>query len=158
MLVVAHLSDPHVDGSAASSDRFRRALSHATSGRSRRADVVVLTGDVTAQGRPDQYAEAARLIAASPVPVLAVPGNHDERVAFRAGLLGGPGDDPGTPHRVVRVAGASFVLLDSTVPGRDGGALDPAALTWLSARLDELGPGRSAGAGGPVFVVLHHPR
>lgn len=175
VLVVAHLSDPHVDGTARSSDRFRRALSHATSGRSRRADVVVLTGDVAAQGRPDQYAEAARLIAASPVPVLAVPGNHDHRIAFRDGLLGGlpgPGGFTGGGvtgggaeplHRVERVAGAAFVLLDSTAPGRDGGALDQASLTWLATQLDALEPDAadgtdgSDGRAGPVFVVLHHP-
>ncbi len=159
-LVLAHLSDPHVDGTADRADRLRRTLAQATTGR-RPADVVLLTGDVADTGQPAQYAAAARLLADSPVPVLAVPGNHDERAAFAAGLPariggGGPaaGDGSGPGHRVEQVAGATFVLLDSTIPGEDGGRLDTDSLAWLAATLDAAGAGD---ADTRVFVVLHHP-
>ena len=160
--VLAHLSDPHVDGTPERADRLRRTLAHATAGR-RPADVVVLTGDVADTGQPDQYAEAARLLAASPVPVLVVPGNHDDRRAFTAGLLpgtrtgAGTGETteaPGPWHRVERVAGATFLLLDSTVPGSDGGRLGPDSLRWLAEALDRADAGNP---GSRVFVVLHHP-
>ena len=161
--VIAHLSDTHVDGTADRADRLRRTLAHATAGR-RPADVVVLTGDVADSGQPEQYAEAARLLAASPVPVLAIPGNHDDRSAFAAGLLtGSTGHDeaagggtgaPGPGHRVARVAGATFVLLDSTVPGSDGGRLGADSLAWLADALDGAD---AANSGARVFVVLHHP-
>ena len=154
MLVVAHLSDPHLDGSADRENRLRRTLAHATGG-TRRADVVLLTGDIADSGRPEQYAQAAQLLSEVDVPVLTIPGNHDDRAAFRAGLLTGPDDGEVCPdgalHRVSRVAGASFVLLDSTVPGADGGQLGADCLTWLVGALHR------AERQAPVFVVLHHP-
>lgn len=156
MLVVAHLSDPHLGGSPDRPERLRRTLAHATGG-ARRADVVLLTGDIADSGRPEQYAQASRLLAEVSVPVLAVPGNHDDRVAFRAGLLAGPGDGDvpcdGPLHRVRSVAGASFVLLDSTVPGADGGHLGTDSLTWLAGALRQA----IRRDGAPVFVVMHHP-
>lgn len=149
MIVVAHLSDTHLDGSPGRADRLRRTLDRATGG-SRPVDAVVLSGDVAADGTPAQYAQAADLLAASPVPVLSVPGNHDDPAAFAAGLLGLAGGLP--PGRVEHLAGARFVLLDSTVPGADGGALSTAALDVLDRALRDAADG-----GGPVFVVLHHP-
>ena len=53
-------------------------------------DAILVTGDIADHGRPSEYAEA-RAILSAPCPVLFLPGNHDERDAFRRGLLSGPG-------------------------------------------------------------------
>ena len=150
MTVVAHLSDPHLDGSPERAQRLRAALVHATGGR-RPAGVVVLSGDVADGGTPDQYAQVREVLADCPVPVLAVPGNHDGGTAFAEGLLGTHAVPPG---RVEEVAGARFVLLDSTVAGSDGGALSTTALDVLGGA---LGDAERDGWTGPLFVVLHHP-
>lgn len=42
-----------------------------------RPSVVVLSGDLTQRARPEQFQEARRFVDAIPVPVVAVPGNHD---------------------------------------------------------------------------------
>ncbi|TDQ47184.1 metallophosphoesterase [Actinorugispora endophytica] len=148
MIVVAHLSDLHIDGEERSRSRTERVADHLR-GLSRPADAVLVTGDVADSGRPRDYALAAELLAGQKAPVLFCPGNHDDRAALRAGLLGGSGDAP--VHQAHHVAGALFLLMDSTIPGRDEGSLGPRDLEWLRDRLS------ASPAGTPVLLALHHP-
>ena len=46
-------------------------------------DLVLLTGDVVDEGHPDEYAAAREILDRLRPRLLAIPGNHDERVAFR---------------------------------------------------------------------------
>ena len=46
-------------------------------------DLVVMTGDLTDLGRPEEYAHLRQLLAPLPQPILAVPGNHDARDSMR---------------------------------------------------------------------------
>jgi 3',5'-cyclic-AMP phosphodiesterase len=120
-----------------------------------RVDVaaLVLSGDLTDAGDPAAYRAlrelvepAARRIGA---PLVHAMGNHDDRAALRAGLLGvAPTTEP--YDHVVHIGGLRVVVLDSTVPGAHHGELDPAQLAWLAAELAtpvELG----------TVLVLHHP-
>jgi 3',5'-cyclic AMP phosphodiesterase CpdA len=62
-------------------------------------------------------------------------------------------DSPGEGHPVHQVrdvAGARFVLVDSTVPGENHGLLSDDSLSWLDGVLRES-------FDGPVFVAFHHP-
>lgn len=43
----------------------------------RRPDLVVVSGDLTQRAKPEQFREARAFVDSLPVPVLAVPGNHD---------------------------------------------------------------------------------
>ncbi len=43
----------------------------------RRPDLVVVSGDLTQRARPEQFRQAREWVDSLPVPVLAVPGNHD---------------------------------------------------------------------------------
>ena len=45
--------------------------------RSLELDVVVLSGDLTQRAKPYQFRQAAEYLSVFPVPVVAVPGNHD---------------------------------------------------------------------------------
>ncbi len=72
MTRIAHLSDLHFGFHRQALvgpllDRVNRA----------RADLVVVTGDVTHRGRPAQFRDAARFLERINAPVMAVPGNHD---------------------------------------------------------------------------------
>jgi 3',5'-cyclic-AMP phosphodiesterase len=148
MYVIAHLSDPHLDGTAVARDRLRSVVTYLRA-FSRPVDVVLVTGDLADHGLAAEYAEVAAELDLD-VPVLLLPGNHDVSAPLRAGL---PIDSPGEGHPVhqVRFVGAArFVLLDTSVPSEDHGLLSTASLEWLAGVLDEP-------VDGPQFVAFHHP-
>lgn len=150
MFVIAHLSDPHLDGSAEARDRLRRVTSY-LKGFSRPVDVVLATGDLADHGLPAEYEEVAAELAFD-VPVLVLPGNHDVSSPLRAGLASlVSAAGAGHPvHQVRDVGTARFVLLDTSVPGEDHGLLSAESLKWLAGVLDEP-------VDGPLFVAFHHP-
>lgn len=144
MIVIAHLSDPHIDGGARSSDRLAAVMAHLDD-LPHDLDAVLVTGDIADHGAPAEYQEAARLLR-SRHPVLVCPGNHDDRSAFREHLLG---EAPSTApvNQVLRTPTVTIALADSSIPGRDDGRLDDATLAWLDETLSE----------GPAIVGFHHP-
>ncbi len=77
-----------------------------------------------------------------------VAGNHDDRGAMRAELLGGAGADPITSVRWF--GDLRVIVLDSTVPGAHWGEIDEAQLAWLEAELSTAAP-----AG--TLLLIHHP-
>lgn len=152
--VVAHVSDLHLDGSPESLGRARHVLAYLDR-LPADLEAVVVTGDLTAAGRPEEYAQIAELIAGSRHPVFTCPGNHDARGAYRAGLpdqvtAGSSGDDAPL-NRVHRTGGMVFAMCDSTIPGAHAGQLDDATLAWLESELYDT-PIRT-----PAVVALHHP-
>ena len=88
MIAIAQVSDIHLDGSPERAGRARAVMDRLRGGRAP-LDAILVTGDIADHGRPSEYAEA-RAILSAPCPVLFLPGNHDERDAFRRGLLSGP--------------------------------------------------------------------
>lgn len=149
MLVIAHLSDTHIDSHPRSAERTARVMDHLHA-LPRPVDAILVTGDIADHGEVAEY-ETARRLFESPLPVLACPGNHDVRAAYRKGLLGDERGGDGPVNARHDVAGAVFLLADSSVPGRDDGQLDAATISWLT---DQLG---SVPAGTPTFIALHHP-
>lgn len=154
LLRIAHFSDTHFGWRSSSPGRVRRILDHVAAMQPG-VDVLLLSGDVADHGTPEEYAEAAQVLAqwSGPAPLLVLPGNHDDRLEF-ARWRGLPSD--GRPlHQAAEVAGALFLLLDSMVPATteriDHGALDEQSLAWLDARLAERPAGQRA------YVCLHHP-
>jgi 3',5'-cyclic-AMP phosphodiesterase len=147
-VLIAHLSDLHI-GSAAP-DRLDRVVAYLRRLR-HPLDAIVVTGDVADHGLAAEYAQDAALggFERLGVPVLALPGNHDDRSAFRGALLD---ERPaaGPVNRVETVAGAVFALCDSSVPGHAEGWLDDDTLEWLDGTL-------TATTGAPAFVCCHHP-
>ncbi len=120
-------------------------------------DALVLSGDLTDNGSPEAY----RRLAAAVEPVAAdlgatvvyAMGNHDERTAFGAELLGldPDGIDPARPHdSVVTVDGLRIIALDSSTPGRHNGRLEADQLDWLAAQLRTPAPRGT-------LLMLHHP-
>lgn len=84
MIVIAHLSDPHLDGTDVARDRLRRITSYLKAFRTP-VDVVLVSGDLTDHGLAAEYDELAAELPAD-VPVLVIPGNHDVSAPLRAGL------------------------------------------------------------------------
>ncbi|WP_346913118.1 phosphodiesterase [uncultured Roseibium sp.] len=116
-------------------------------------DLVIIGGDLVDEGTEAEYATVRKALARLPKPVLAIPGNHDDRENFRRclgeRLLSLPRTGPlhqDTGHRwPVRV-----IALDVTVPGAHHGEITDETLDWLGARLREA-PGH------PTLLLMHQP-
>jgi 3',5'-cyclic AMP phosphodiesterase CpdA len=74
-LTFVHMSDPHVGHHAEAEATFERALEDVAALRPR-PSFILMTGDLT-EGEVAHYRTFRRLADASPVPVVALPGNHD---------------------------------------------------------------------------------
>ncbi|WP_433250675.1 metallophosphoesterase [Streptosporangium sp. CA-135522] len=148
MIVIAHLSDIHIDSEPRSVERTRAVMDY-LEGLPYDLDAVLVTGDIADHGLPAEY-EQARQLLTSRHPVLICPGNHDKRAAFRSSLLLQP-ESAAPVNQVHRAAGFVIALCDSSVPGKDEGLLEKETLAWLEDVLaqtpDEV----------PVLVAFHHP-
>lgn len=144
-MLIAHISDLHIDNGQRSRERAQRVLAYVAAMSD--VDLVVLTGDLTDHGRPEEYAELAELLQHAGHPVAHCPGNHDVREAYREVLRAeAPSGDP--VNHAVRAAGRLVLLADSSVPGEDHGHLSDETLAWLD---------RELATGEPAVVCLHHP-
>jgi 3',5'-cyclic-AMP phosphodiesterase len=152
-MLVAHLSDPHITAGALAAEPAAGldwALQRVRALKPR-PDCVVVTGDLTDHGRPEEYQVLRELIEDFPLPLHLGLGNHDDRAAALQALGGTRFLAGGHSSRyVVDYPDASLVMLDSLAPGREGGGhLDADQLNWLRGTLDERP--------GPALVSLHHP-
>jgi 3',5'-cyclic AMP phosphodiesterase CpdA len=157
-MLIAQLSDLHVrprgilyEGLVDSNAMAEAAIRHL--GQLVPApDLVIVSGDLVDDGTPAAYAVVHEMLAAIRQPVLLIPGNHDEREAFRrafapAGYLpeAGPLHFVASDHGPVRVIG-----LDVTIPGAHHGLFDDPAADWLADALARE-PDR------PTLVMMHQP-
>ena len=87
-------------------------------------DCVVITGDLTDHGRPDEYAALREIIGGFPLPLHLMTGNHDCRQPMLE-VFGGEA------HYAVEYPGFTVVALDSLIEGSPAGRLGKAQLSWL---------------------------
>jgi hypothetical protein len=114
------------------------------------AQMLVVKGDLTHRGWPDQWEQVGRLLAGLPVPVEVVPGNHDassQRTVEPQPGLARHGLHLVHGVQVVDLPGIRLVLADSVLPGENRGQI--AHLTPEVARVARRAPG-------PVLLGLHH--
>ncbi|MGW1228510.1 metallophosphoesterase [Streptomyces sp. NPDC001478] len=147
-LLLAHISDLHLDGTERATARARRVMDHLRA-LPHPVDALLVTGDIADHGEESEYEEAAHILDA-PFPVLTCPGNHDARPAYRKALLG-EAPDTAPVNRIHHIAGTAVLMCDATVPGRDEGRLDTETLDWIDARLTELRPHT------PALIAFHQP-
>ncbi|PRX51394.1 calcineurin-like phosphoesterase family protein [Prauserella shujinwangii] len=114
---------------------------------------LLLTGDLADAGAPAAYRRLRDLVEPAAhrlgAEVVYAMGNHDERGAFRAEVLG-LAPSTGDNDTVTTVGGLRIVSLDSSEPGRHDGHLAPAQLDWLA---DVLTTPAERG----TVLVVHHP-
>src|SRR5882672_10234342 len=107
MIIVAHLSDIHLDLSPRSEERAARVMGYLND-LPGPLDAVLVTGDLADHGLATEYEQVAKILN-SPHRVLHCPGNHDDREAYREVLLGEP-VHTGPINQVHEVAGCLFLL------------------------------------------------
>lgn len=110
------------------------------------ADGVLLTGDLANDEFNDSYRRLAATAAGWDVPLLAVPGNHDDAAALSAAFA----ELPKAGERVLDFARWRVVALDSQVPRAVHGALDDDELRLLEDAAETRGDRH-------LLVGLHHP-
>lgn len=156
-MIIAQVTDTHIRvpgklayGVVETAGYLERAIA-AVNALDPLPDVLAMTGDLVDFGMPAEYERLKALLAPARMPVLLIPGNHDEREAMRAafadhaylprsGFLQFAVDD--FPVRIVG--------LDSVVPGKGGGTLCRERLEWLDRTL-------AAAPRKPTVLLIHHP-
>lgn len=158
-MIIAQISDLHLrpPGQLAYGDIDTNAMARAAIEHVLRLDplpdCVVVTGDLADCGRAEEYALVAELLALLPMPVFAIPGNHDRRDEMRKGLADVCGASWRSPDFLdfachdfpVRLIG-----LDTNIPGEEGGRITADQEDWLAGELAD-------GAGAPAIIFMHHP-
>lgn len=155
---ILHLSDTHFVGEgdlygSVDSERHLRQLFDELEQSAARPEAIVFTGDLADTGDPGAYARLRAIVdpaaARMGTRVIWVMGNHDDRSAFRQGLLDqGPGSAP--IDRVYDVNGLRIIALDSSVPGYHYGELASSQLDWLAEELSSPAPHGT-------IIAMHHP-
>jgi 3',5'-cyclic AMP phosphodiesterase CpdA len=155
-MIIVQVSDPHLtDGPAPRRGYDGKLALAATLARVRaldpRPDLVIFTGDIAENGTAGEYARFRALAAGLELPMAAIPGNHDRRGPFLAGLAdsgiavgAGPFLQFALDDWPVRVLG-----LDTLEEGSNAGRLCTERLAWVAARLAEDPR--------PAILFMHHP-
>lgn len=146
------LTDPHLYEDEArelygvnTSASFRATLQKGLAVAPGPLDAILVTGDIAEDGRRATYERFRSIMGGLGVPVLCLPGNHEDLLALSSVLNTPPLQNCGS----AAFRGWRLVMLDSHVPGQDAGRLDEGELTRLDREL--------AGAVGQhVLLGLHH--
>jgi Icc protein len=157
-MLIAQISDPHVrpagelyKGLIDSNRMLTDAVDHLNA-LEPRPKLVLVSRDLVDEGSTAEYDAVRAILSGLQIPYRVIPGNHDERNAFRQAFTdhsylpkGGRALNYSIEDYPVRI-----VALDSTVPGEHHGVVDKAALEWLADILSE-------DSRRPTIVMLHHP-
>ncbi|WP_162224536.1 metallophosphoesterase family protein [Halorussus amylolyticus] len=160
---LAIVSDPHVSTGKEGTwkvfhrteERLRAALADATA---REVDGVVFAGDLTEDGRPEDFAGVTDLLGDLRIPAVAVPGNHDVPKSFKAHETPplSTFEDRFTPGELpfrAAFGGVDVLGLDSasapdgSLDATHAGSISAAQREWLDAALAESDA---------ALVVTHH--
>jgi Icc protein len=149
--LLAQLSDPHVGAEWAEPDPVAGLAAAVDAVRSlpQQPDAVLVSGDLADHATDAEYEQVRELLAPLAAPLYVLPGNHDDRPTLHRhfGVPGGGGEPV---QYSVDLGPLRLVVLDTTRPGEDPGALDAERLRWLDAELataPEL----------PTLIAMHHP-
>ncbi len=113
-------------------------------------DLLLATGDLTADGKPEEYQALSDLLSGLAMPYLLLPGNHDIRENLRDAFPDQPWEDGKFLLYAVDDWPVRLIALDTVIPGDPGGQLCAERLAWLTRKLGEA-PDK------PTIVMLHHP-
>lgn len=149
--ILVQLSDPHIGATWAVGDPTARWLAavQAVAQLPNPPDAVLVSGDLADHAADAEYTVVKSALDRLGVPAYVLPGNHDDRARLRAHFQL-PGEPTAPVHYCAEHSALRLVVIDSTLPGHDSGALDSEQLAWLDAEL--------SGAPDTVtLIAMHHP-
>jgi 3',5'-cyclic-AMP phosphodiesterase len=153
LTTIAQISDPHVGLHADYADSVA-ALEGAVAAvvaMDPAPVAVLLTGDLTFDGNPEEYARVRQLLEPLEMPVHPIPGNHDRRENLRAAF---------SDHPAIAAAGefldysvdcgpVRVVNVDTHIDGEPGGAIGAERIGWIERELE-------AADGRATILAMHH--
>jgi len=149
---VLQISDTHLHAAADSRMRgvttyetFLAVLEHALRDARWPPDVILATGDIVQDESRAGYLRFRDSLERFGIPVLSIPGNHDDPKLMSELLNTGPFQLGGE----LRLGSWSLIMLSTFLAGEDAGGLGPARLSGLRKALE-------AHAGQHVLVCMHH--
>lgn len=149
--LLAQLSDPHIGATWAEPDPIAglAAAVETLCALPLRPDAVLVSGDLADTAADAEYEQVKKLLAPIGAPLYVLPGNHDDRRALHR-HFGVPGADGEPVQYSVALGPLRLVVVDTTIPGADPGALAAEQLAWLDAEL-------AAAPETATLVAMHHP-
>src|SRR5437764_11421197 len=149
--LLLQLSDPHIGAEWADGDPVAGLAATVESVRALRVrpDAVLVSGDLADHATDAEYEQVRELLAPLKAPLFVLPGNHDDRRALHR-HFGVPGADGEPVQYSMDLGPLRLVVLDTTRPGEDPGALDTERLGWLAAEL-------ATAPEAPTLLAMHHP-
>jgi Icc protein len=151
-LKVLQISDTHLHAAADGRMRgmttyatFLSVLEHAKRDRRWAPDVIIATGDVVQDESRAGYERFRATLEPLGIPVISIPGNHDDPKLMSEILASGSFQLGGELRR----GPWSLILLSTFLAGEDAGGLGPARLSGLKKAL-------AAHDGQHVLIAMHH--
>ncbi len=157
-MIVVQISDTHINqpgqnvyGHYDTGTALQRAIEMINT-MSPQPDLVLHTGDLASHGSPAAYTYFREMVSVLKAPFRAIPGNHDERGAFRDAFsdTGWMPKDGTYLHYVIDHLPVRILCCDSVIHDDVPGEFCPERLAWLDAQL-------GAAPTTPTIVAMHHP-
>lgn len=112
-------------------------------------DHLLVTGDVSDDGTAESYALFREIAEPLGLPLLVIPGNHDQREPMRAAFADlGLFEEAGPLNWVRDLGKLRLVGIDTLVEGSGGGRIETVTARFLQQAL---------AFDGPVLLAMHHP-
>lgn len=147
-ITLVHLTDTHLFASTEPAllgintwQSLQAVLTH-LSGSGLYANATLATGDLSQDSQTMSYQQFLQAMAALPWPLHGLPGNHDHPGRLRATLQA-------AAHPIIDYGAWRLVMLDTHLPGSEGGHLAPEQLDLLH-QAAQVGPDRH------VLLAMHH--
>ncbi|NOZ73578.1 MAG: phosphodiesterase [Chloroflexi bacterium] len=157
-MLIAQISDTHLAGwdkktfgIAPMAENLARCVNHINQFKPR-PDLVLVSGDISNDGRKEELEQAAALLGELHIPYFVIPGNHDERALMTAAFSREvcPTESEEFIHYAIEGYDLRLIAVDSTVPGAPGGELCEVRAAWLDDKLCQAN-------NQPTILFMHHP-
>ena len=154
-MIIAQISDTHIALDTPDADQrlrdFERTIADINA-LDPAPDVIVHTGDIVHNGRPDEYARAAAILAKARAPVYVLAGNKDDRANLRAAfsVRGYLAPDSEFIDYAIEDYPVRLIAVDTLSSGSNKGDFCPAREKRLIDMID-------AETSKPIAVFAHHP-
>lgn len=154
-MIIAHISDTHIALDTPDADRRIRDFEDTIADINKldpQPDVIVHSGDIVHNGRPDEYAKATAILAKTRAPVYVLPGNKDNRENLRTAFSGQGyfAPDAAFIDYAIEDYPVRLIALDTLSEGNNRGEFGSERI----ARLKKL---TDAETMKPIIVFTHHP-